>query len=425
MATNQTWLVATIRYSSTPAPTDEVYGIRPFSFSCAALLFQLTDLGSLPAAFSHFASSYPSKQLFAVSRDSAALEAADICRPGADVRHQPSHVSHSSDSQCTELPGQHIVLSASTAAAPRVLPPVGWYSHSVQAYRASFMRLQPTMASSSRWLTAPGPTSGHGLPAMRPVAVDSITPQPDENSSDGRGGVVSNGIDEAERPTHAVGSQGRWSLLCSASRCAAVNTSRTYNAKSIFDLIKNVGGKFPCPHCNKVYKRKSNLKLHLLRPLSQNHGLNHSNGPDIMPADGTVQSDGMMPVPDRSSNHTHHRRQSSPSLRPDKLDDGGHHDGRHSTDSAIDTSGQVCKMQKYDMPPVQYEMVSKDGPDVDQQSGLDEIQFCHTSVQQAHETRIQLPPVGATADKENISGDGEGFEETFGTHEQMHKERQR
>ncbi|KAI3534619.1 hypothetical protein CABS03_15124 [Colletotrichum abscissum] len=303
------------------------------------------------------------------------------------------------------------------------------------------------MASSSRWLTAPGPTSGHGLPAMRPVAVDSITPQPDENSSDGRGSVVSNGIDEAERPTHAVGFQGRWSLLCSASRCAAVATSRTYNAKSIFDLIKNVGGKFPCPHCNKVYKRKSNLKLHLLRrtctlcgrfyskpchleshfpkcytrrrkstrvdnhlsrrqthvekkaarrraALSQNHGLNHSNGPDIMPADGTVQSDGMMPVPDRSSNHTHHRRQSSPSIRPDELDDGGHHDGRHSTDSAIDTSGQLCKMQKYDMPPVQYEMLSKDGPDVDQQSGLDEIPFCYTSVQQAYKIRIRLPPIG-------------------------------
>ncbi|KAK1471183.1 hypothetical protein CaCOL14_013439 [Colletotrichum acutatum] len=113
-----------------------------------------------------------------------------------------------------------------------------------------------------------------------------------------------------------------------------------------------------------------------------------------MPADGTVQSDGMMPVPDRSSNHTHHRRQSSLSIRPDRLDDGGHHDGRHSTDSAIDTSGQVGKMQKYDMPPVQYEMLSKDRPDVDQQSGLDEIQFCHTSVQRAYETRIQLPPVG-------------------------------
>ncbi|KAI3531315.1 hypothetical protein CABS02_14198 [Colletotrichum abscissum] len=85
----------------------------------------------------------------------------------------------------------------------------------------------------------------------------------------------------------------------------AVTTSGTYDAKSTFDPVKNADGKFPCNHYNKVYKRKSKFKRHLLR----------------------------------------HR-----------LDDGGYHDGRHLADSAIDTSGQVGKMQKYDMPPVQYEM---------------------------------------------------------------------
>ncbi|EXF77930.1 hypothetical protein CFIO01_12447 [Colletotrichum fioriniae PJ7] len=158
------------------------------------------------------------------------------------------------------------------------------------------------MTSSSRWLTAPVLTSGHILPAMRPVTVDSITAQPDENSPDGRSGVISNGIDEAERPIHAVGSQGR----------------------STFDQAKNVRGKFHCHDCNETYMRESHLLLqshfpkcytrrrestrvgnHLSRrqthvekkaarrraALSQNHGLNHSHGPDIMPADGTVQLD--------------------------------------------------------------------------------------------------------------------------------------
>ncbi|KAG7038401.1 C2H2 transcription factor [Colletotrichum scovillei] len=132
---------------------------------------------------------------------------------------------------------------------------MGRYSHPAQT----------TMASSFRRLTAPVPTSGHVLPALRPVSTDSVMPKPDENSPYGCGGVMSNGMDEVERPTHAVGSHGCWSLLCSASRCPAVTTSRTYNAKSTFDPVKNVCGKFHCHHCNETYMRESHLKLHLLR----------------------------------------------------------------------------------------------------------------------------------------------------------------
>ncbi|KAK1451036.1 hypothetical protein CCUS01_11212 [Colletotrichum cuscutae] len=142
---------------------------------------------------------------------------------------------------------------------------MGRCSHPVQTYSAPFMRPQTTMASSSRLLTAPVPTSGHVLPALRPVPTDSTMPKPDENSPYGRGGVISDGMDEAERPTDAVGSQSHWRLLCSASDCPAVTTSRTYNAKSTFDPVKNVRGKFHCHQCNKTYTRKSRLKLHLLR----------------------------------------------------------------------------------------------------------------------------------------------------------------
>ncbi|KAK1512248.1 hypothetical protein CABS01_16804 [Colletotrichum abscissum] len=349
------WLIDTVRYSSTPAPAE-----TSFSF----------------ARFKHEGNKYRCLVFISNPPEDNIQPTSVLCPPPSAILPRPIHKSSSLLSRET-LPPLKPQTSAALERAYGISP------------HASHTPAIPNASSSQANISSYQPQQ-----QQHRESCHRITPQPDENSSDGRGSVVSNGIDEAERPTHAVGFQGRWSLLCSASRCAAVATSRTYNAKSIFDLIKNVGGKFPCPHCNKVYKRKSNLKLHLLRPLSQNHGLNHSNGPDIMPADGTVQSDGMMPVPDRSSNHTHHRRQSSPSIRPDELDDGGHHDGRHSTDSAIDTSGQLCKMQKYDMPPVQYEMLSKDGPDVDQQSGLDEIPFCYTSVQQAYKIRIRLPPIG-------------------------------
>ncbi|KAI3531321.1 hypothetical protein CABS02_14204 [Colletotrichum abscissum] len=295
------------------------------------------------------------------------------------------------------------------------------------------------MASSSRWLTAPVPTSVHVLPAMRPVTVDSSTTQPDENCSDGRGGVISNGIDEAEGPTHAVGSQDRWSPLCIASDCAAVTTSSTCNAKSTSDPVKNVGGKLPCPYCNTTYMQKSHLRLYLLRhmctlcgetfsltnrldsqvirrrkpicvvvhlsrsqihvekkaarrraALSQNHALNHSHDPGIMPADGTAQLFGMMPASDGLSNHAYHRRQSLLSICSDRLDDGGYQDGRHLTNSAIDVSGQVGKMQRRNMP-VQDETFSKGGPDVNQQTGLDRIHFCH--VHQTYEIRIRFPSI--------------------------------
>ncbi|KAK1656614.1 hypothetical protein BDP55DRAFT_568970 [Colletotrichum godetiae] len=284
------------------------------------------------------------------------------------------------------------------------------------------------------------PTFGHVLPALCPVTADGIVSQPDGNCPYGQGGVMLNGMDEVKRPIYAVGSQRRRGILSSAFGCPGVTVAGACNTKSTSNPVKNVGGKLPCPYCNTTYMRESHLKLYLLRhtctlcgetfsltdrldnhfirrrkptcvvihlsrpqihvekkaarrraALSQNHGLNHSHDPGIMPADGTAQLFGMMPAPDGLSNHAYHRRQSLLSIRPDRLDDGRYQDGRHLTDSAIDASGQVGKMQKYNMP-VQDDTFSKGGPDVDQQTGLDGIQFCH--VHQTYEIRIRFPPIG-------------------------------
>ncbi|KXH42020.1 hypothetical protein CNYM01_13755 [Colletotrichum nymphaeae SA-01] len=216
---------------------------------------------------------------------------------------------------------------------------MGWYPHPVQASRPRLMLPLTTMAFSSRRSTAPFPTSAHVLPALCPVTADGIMPQPGENYPYCQGGVMLNGIDEVKRPIYAVGSQRRRGILSSALDCPGVTVAGTCNSKSTCDPVKNVGGKLPCPYCNTTYMRKSHLKLYLLR----------------------------------------HR-----------LDDGGYQDGRHLTDSAIDVSGQVGKMQKYNMP-VQDETFSQGGPDVDQQTGLDGIQFCH--VHQSYEIRIRLPPI--------------------------------
>ncbi|KAK1470632.1 hypothetical protein CTAM01_16740 [Colletotrichum tamarilloi] len=301
----------------------------------------------------------------------------------------------------------------------------GWYPHPAQASRPRLMLPLTTMAFSSRRSTAPFPTSAHVLPALCPVTADGIMPQPGENYPYCQGGVMLNGIDEVKRPIYAVGSQRRRGILSSALDCPVVTVAGTRNSKSTCDPVKNVGGKLPCPYCNTTYMRKSHLKLYLLRhtcalcgktfsltnpldsqiirrrrpvcvvvhlsspqihaekkaarrraALSQNHGLNHSHDPGIMPADGTAQLFGVILASDGLRNHAHHRRQSLLSICSDRLDDGGYQDERHLTDSAIDVSGQVGKMQKYNMP-VQDETFSQGGPDVDQQTGLDGIQFCH------------------------------------------------
>ncbi|KAI1840205.1 hypothetical protein JX266_013606 [Neoarthrinium moseri] len=69
---------------------------------------------------------------------------------------------------------------------------------------------------------------------------------------------------EADQPTHVVGSQGRRGILPSAPGRPAAPTGPGAGKNTVIPQ-KDADGKFPCPHCTKTYLHAKHLKRHLLR----------------------------------------------------------------------------------------------------------------------------------------------------------------
>ncbi|KAI1839301.1 hypothetical protein JX266_014488, partial [Neoarthrinium moseri] len=69
---------------------------------------------------------------------------------------------------------------------------------------------------------------------------------------------------EADQPTHVVGSQGRRGILPSAPGRPAAPTGPGAGKSTVIPQ-KVADGKFPCPHCTKTYLHAKHLKRQLLR----------------------------------------------------------------------------------------------------------------------------------------------------------------
>ena len=130
-----------------------------------------------------------------------------------------------------------------------------------QSYQSHHQR-----QSSSAPATQPyNPPSRNGLQEIQPMP-----PRPDGYFG-GTGPTTLSALTSAYRPgqdsqqlTHVVGAQGRRGILPNdPGRPPAIVEG---NRKSVVQQpAKDSDGKYPCPHCNKIYLHAKHLKRHLLR----------------------------------------------------------------------------------------------------------------------------------------------------------------
>ncbi|KAI5463309.1 hypothetical protein BGZ63DRAFT_189015 [Mariannaea sp. PMI_226] len=136
-----------------------------------------------------------------------------------------------------------------------------------QAYGTSAgMMPQATTTASHPQPIAPAPIGGRGPPVLRPMPPGGIMSQPGVSSPYGPGPMMGPAavLQDADPPTHVVGSQGRRGILPSAPGRPAAPAPGT-GAKNTVIPVKDADGKFPCPHCTKTYLHAKHLKRHLLR----------------------------------------------------------------------------------------------------------------------------------------------------------------
>ncbi|PWI64960.1 hypothetical protein PCL_08411 [Purpureocillium lilacinum] len=121
---------------------------------------------------------------------------------------------------------------------------------------------QPTATAS-----APPPAGGRGPPVLLPMPPGGLVPQAGQPSPYGPGSLTQPNpvLQEGNQPTRVVGSQGRRGILPSAPGRPAVPSAGTTAAKSTVIPVKDLDGRFPCPHCTKTYLHAKHLKRHLLR----------------------------------------------------------------------------------------------------------------------------------------------------------------
>ncbi|KAK6065852.1 C2H2 transcription factor [Seiridium cupressi] len=140
------------------------------------------------------------------------------------------------------------------------------YPQPHQGYGTSAsMMPQSSVAASHPQPIAPAPASRP--PVLRPMPAGGVMPQSGMSSPYGQSPLMPHQqsiLQEAEQPTHVVGSQGRRGILPSAPGRPAAPTGPG-SAKSTVIPQKDADGKFPCPHCTKTYLHAKHLKRHLLR----------------------------------------------------------------------------------------------------------------------------------------------------------------
>ncbi|KAK1656925.1 hypothetical protein BDP55DRAFT_568371 [Colletotrichum godetiae] len=339
---------------------------------------------------------------------------------------------------------------------PQQQQPRGPYQHTgqrpapPQAHGTQSMLPQTTMGSAHSQPIAPAPTSGHVSPVLDSMPASGAKPRSGMTYPHGAGDVMSGGMDGVDQPQHVVGSCGRREILPSAPGRPAATPASTGNTKSTVIPARDADGKFPCPHCIKTYLHAKHLKRHLLRhtgerpygyvkcggsfsrsdilkchsqkclsrrsnsigashlsrsaahvekessmengALGQDGGLNHLSGPDNVLADGTVQSFGMMAVPDRMNHLAKDQSQLSCAGSFTRLGDGSTQDGKDSIESAIEDSGPVGKMQNSTMGLDQDEKLSNGEPRSGKQSKLDRTQIRQAVAQRARLDHAEFAP---------------------------------
>lgn len=142
------------------------------------------------------------------------------------------------------------------------------YQQGHQQYTSSAMLPPASTASAQPQGLAAAPNQGGRVPpVLRPMpAGGMMAPQPGLNSPYAQSPMMQQPpvVQDAEQPTHVVGSQGRRGVLPSApGRPQAITTSNPAAKNQIPQ--KDADGKFPCPHCTKTYLHAKHLKRHLLR----------------------------------------------------------------------------------------------------------------------------------------------------------------
>ncbi|KAI1849277.1 hypothetical protein JX265_013663 [Neoarthrinium moseri] len=122
-------------------------------------------------------------------------------------------------------------------------------------------------------VTQPHPQPFAPAPATRPLvlrtrAAGGVKPQSGPSSPYGQIPLMphqqSSLQQEADQPTHIVGSHGHCGILPSTAGRPAAPTGPGAG-KSTVIAQKDADGRFPCPHCTKTYLHAKHLKRHLLR----------------------------------------------------------------------------------------------------------------------------------------------------------------
>ncbi|KAI1321995.1 hypothetical protein F5Y16DRAFT_404947 [Xylariaceae sp. FL0255] len=316
------------------------------------------------------------------------------------------------------------------------------------------MMPQSSVAASHPQPIAPAPAAARP-PVLRPMPAGGVIPQPGLNSPYGGASMMPHppAFQDAEQPTHVVGSQGRRGILPSAPGRPAAPTG-TGASKNTVIPQKDADGKFPCPHCTKTYLHAKHLKRHLLRhtgdrpymcvlcrdtfsrsdilkrhfqkcsirrgnPTGASHlshpgahvkkqqqnaqkgnegDLSHMNGMPSMPGDGVVHPFGMVQIQDGMGNLANDQNQLSRSSSMNRMDDAANRDRRsmpgYNGEVATSMSSNINpQLANFNMPPAQNGMPLYGASGSTQQSGgLDWSQmFQQPGAQSTHTYTTTFP----------------------------------
>ncbi|KAI0206345.1 fungal-specific transcription factor domain-containing protein [Astrocystis sublimbata] len=330
------------------------------------------------------------------------------------------------------------------------------YQNPPQGYpTTTSMMPQASVATSHPQPIAPAPAAARP-PVLRPMPAGGVIPQSGMSSPYGGSPMMGHQpslLQDAEQPTHVVGSQGRRGILPSAPGRPAAPTG-TGASKNTVIPQKDADGKFPCPHCTKTYLHAKHLKRHLLRhtgdrpymcvlcrdtfsrsdilkrhfqkcsirrgnPTGASHlshpqahvkkqqqnaqkanegDLSHMNGMTSMPGDGVVHPFGMVQIQDGMGNMANDQNQLSRSSSMSRMDDGANRDRRNMPGGY---NGEVPnsmasninpQLANFNMPPNQNAMPMYGASGSTQQSGLDWSQmFQQPGAQPTHTYNTTFP----------------------------------
>ncbi|KAI0150447.1 fungal-specific transcription factor domain-containing protein [Xylariaceae sp. FL1272] len=328
------------------------------------------------------------------------------------------------------------------------------YQNQPQGYpTTTSMMPQASVAASHPQPIAPAPAAARP-PVLRPMPAGGVIPQPSLNSPYGGASMMPHPspYQDAEQPTHVVGSQGRRGILPSAPGRPAAPTGSGASKNTVIPQ-KDADGKFPCPHCTKTYLHAKHLKRHLLRhtgdrpymcvlcrdtfsrsdilkrhfqkcsirrgnPTGASHlshpqahvkkqqqnaqkaegDLGHMNGMTNMPGDGVVHPFGMVQIQDGMGNMANDQNQLSRSSSMSRMDDNANRDrrnmpGGYNGEVPSSMSSNINpQLANFSMPPNQNGMPLYGASGSNQQSGLDWSQmFQQPGAQQSHTYTTTFP----------------------------------